>query len=165
MKQAYYDNQRLAQGMQIQQQPHQLLPLLLSTVTATVITFSPVHDTYRTIKKGLGLVIDVDDSASRGVGEQLPNPVDRRRGIGGIVIQFTHTRPVFQCKVAQLPRLTSRHTSPHTFVSTAVFHCQCQRQSKRIFNVTRTAELSRSPRGHSRVTELCWEETDDKGTF
>jgi len=114
MKQDYYDNQRLAQGMQIQQQPHQLLPLLQSTVTATVITFSPAHSTYRTVKKGLGLVIDVDDSASRGVGEQLPNPVDRRRGIGRIVIQFTHTRPVFQCKVAQLPRLTNRHTSPHT---------------------------------------------------
>ena len=42
--------------------------------------------------------------------------------------------------------------------------CQCQCQSE-IFNVAKTAELVRSPRRRSRVTELSQEKTDEKGMF
>jgi len=40
--------------------------------------------------------------------------------------------------------------------------CQCQ---SKIFDVARIAELSRSPRKRSRVTELHWENIDKKACF
>ena len=77
----------------------------------------------------------------------------------------THTTSLPVQSSTASPTNKQTHIAAHAFISTAVFHCQCQRQSERIFNVTRTAELSQSPRGHSRVTELCWEETDEEGMF
>jgi len=75
--------------------------------------FSRVCATYRTVKEGVSLVINVDNSASSSISKQLPNPGDCCPGISSIMIQLTNIWPVLQRKVAQLSRLKDTNTHHH----------------------------------------------------
>jgi len=69
-----------------------MMLLILLLVLQQFIKYTG-HCTYRTVEECVGLVINVDNSASSRISEQLPYPNDccsGGRGHSGAVIQFTH---------------------------------------------------------------------------